>query len=288
MVKTTVGDLLDRYRLEQTKEIGRSKADCLKQIERRIGERPLSEVNIDLLVDYARKRGAGPVTWGMEFGYLGKILRVARAVWGLPIQGDPTNEARTALAMLGMAGRSRERTRRSTQEELDQLCEYFLSKRPHQIIPMWDIIPFAVATAMRLGEIVSLRWDDIDEKNKTVIIRDRKDPQEKKGNNQIVTLLPAAWEIAQRQPKPEKEPRIFPYSASTIPSIFPRACQALCIDDLRLHDLRHEGTRRLFEMGYQIQEVAVFTGHRNWNQLRRYTQIKPASLHRPGLPPVPA
>jgi len=151
---------------------------------------------------------------------------------------------------------------------------------------MWDLIPFAVATAMRLGEIVGLRWEDVNEKDKTVVIRDRKDPKLKKGNNQVVPLLPDAWEILQRQPKLENEPRIFPFSANTVPTIFPRACQALGIEDLRFHDLRHEGASRLFEMGYQIQEVAVFTGHRNWNQLRRYTQIKPASLHRPALPPV--
>lgn len=285
MTKTTVSDLIARYRREQAKEIGRSKSDCLKQIEKRIGKRPIGDVNIDLMVDYARNRGTGPVTWGMEFAYLGKILRVAKAVWGFPIQGDPTNEARTALGMLGLAGRSKERTRRPTQEELDRLCEYFRSRKS-QKVPMWDLIPFAVATAMRLGEIVGLRWEDVNEKDKTVVIRDRKDPKLKKGNNQVVPLLHDAWEILQRQPKLENEPRIFPFSANTVPTIFPRACQALGIEDLRFHDLRHEGASRLFEMGYQIQEVAVFTGHRNWNQLRRYTQIKPASLHRPALPPV--
>lgn len=275
--KTTINDLIKRYRVEQTKDIGRSKAHCLLQIERRIGDTRLSDLSVDLLINYARNRGAGPVTWGMEFAYLGKILRVAKVVWGYPIQGELTNEARTALDMLGLSGRSKERTRRPTQDELDRLCEHFRSKT-RQKIPMWDIIPFAVATAMRLGEIVSIRWDDINEKDKTVVIRDRKDPKEKKGNNQVVPLLPAAWEIVQRQPKTDE--RIFPYSAKSIPSIFPRACQELGIVDLRFHDLRHEGTSRLFEMGYQIQEVAIFTGHRDWNQLRRYTQIRPKSLHR--------
>ncbi len=42
----------------------------------------------------------------------------------------------------------------------------------------------------------------------------------------------------------------------------------LRIDDLRYHDyLRRKGTKRLFEKGYLIEEVAQVTGHRNINIL---------------------
>lgn len=54
----------------------------------------------------------------------------------------------------------------------------------------------------------------------------------------------------------------------------------LRINDLHFHDLRHEATSRLFEQGYQIQEVAIVTGHRSWDMLKRYTQLRPESLHR--------
>jgi site-specific recombinase XerD len=52
------------------------------------------------------------------------------------------------------------------------------------------------------------------------------------------------------------------------------------MDDLHFHDLRHEATSRLFEQGYQIQEVAIVTGHQSWDMLKRYTQLRPESLHR--------
>ena len=32
---------------------------------------------------------------------------------------------------------------------------------------------------------------------------------------------------------------------------------------LPMHDLRHEGVSRLFEQGYQIQKVALVSGHRD-------------------------
>ena len=59
-----------------------------------------------------------------------------------------------------------------------------------------------------------------------------------------------------------------------------RACKALGIVDLRLYDLRHEALSRLFESGkYSVPEVALVSGHKDWKQLARYTQLRAADLH---------
>ncbi|MBZ0215017.1 MAG: tyrosine-type recombinase/integrase, partial [Fimbriimonadaceae bacterium] len=60
---------------------------------------------------------------------------------------------------------------------------------------------------------------------------------------------------------------------------FQRACKELKIYDLHFHDLRHEATSRLFEAGLTIEKVALVTGHRDWKMLRRYTNLRPESLH---------
>ncbi len=52
----------------------------------------------------------------------------------------------------------------------------------------------------------------------------------------------------------------------------------LGIENLRFHDLRHEATSRLFEAGYQIHEVAQFTLHDSWNELKRYANLKPENV----------
>ncbi|MDP3854897.1 tyrosine-type recombinase/integrase [Phenylobacterium sp.] len=57
------------------------------------------------------------------------------------------------------------------------------------------------------------------------------------------------------------------------------ACRDLRIDDLHFHDLRHEATSRLFEAEYEIPEVSLVTGHRDWKMLQRYTHIRPEDLH---------
>ncbi|RML91184.1 Site-specific recombinase, phage integrase family, partial [Pseudomonas syringae pv. maculicola] len=40
---------------------------------------------------------------------------------------------------------------------------------------------------------------------------------------------------------------------------FPLACEKANIQGLRLHDLRHEATSRLFERGFTMMEVASIT-----------------------------
>ncbi len=43
--------------------------------------------------------------------------------------------------------------------------------------------------------------------------------------------------------------RIFPYNGKSVGTAFRRQCRELKIEDLHFHDLRHEGTSRLFEAG---------------------------------------
>jgi hypothetical protein len=40
-----------------------------------------------------------------------------------------------------------------------------------------------------------------------------------------------------------------------------------------------EGTSRLFEAGFSIEQVALITGRKDWKMLRHYTHLKPETLH---------
>ena len=179
-----------------------------------------------------------------------------------------------------MVGKSKPRDRRVSEAELAKLVAYF--KKRHSPYPMTDILKFSMASGMRISEVCRLAWADLDAKNKTMIVRDRKHPREKIGNDQIVPLLDAtghdAFKIVKRQP--HASPRIFPYNAKTISAYVTRAVTKLKLDDLRLHDFRHEAISRLFAAGYQIPEVSLVSGHRDWAQLKRYTHVKAVDLHR--------
>ena len=48
--------------------------------------------------------------------------------------------------------------------------------------------------------------------------------------------------------------------------------------DLRFHHLRHEAISRFFELGLNIPEVAVISGHKDPRMLFRYTHLRAEEL----------
>ena len=148
---------------------------------------------------------------------------------------------------------------------------------------MSRIVKFAIATAMRQDEICSLTWTDVDLRTRLATVRNRKDPRRKEGNHQKVPLLDTtgydAVAILNEQKRHEPNTvRVFPYNGRSLGTAFRRACKALDIEDLHFHDLRHEATSRLFEAGFDIPEVSLVTGHKDWKMLRRYLNLRPQQL----------
>ncbi|MEM1176045.1 MAG: site-specific integrase [Pseudomonadota bacterium] len=279
-------NVIDQYTevVSRNKPFGRSKAFTLDFLKRELGHLPIAQIRRRALLDFIDRRvsqGAGGVTIGVDLSTLATVLRWARVKLSLDIPLEPIQDAREAMRQDGMTTRSRARDRRPTKNELEALFALW-DGNTRLVTPMTAISQFAIATAMRQEEITRLRWEDLDREKKTIIVRDRKDPREKFGNDQVVPLLAAngydAYQIAVQQPR--IGPRIFPFNARSVSSAFTRACSKLKIEDLRFHDLRHEGASRLFEAGYAIEQVALVTGHKDWKMLQRYTQLRAEDLHR--------
>jgi integrase len=289
LANITLKELINWYceEIGAAHPFGKNKQAVLRIWARDHGDLSLDKITADYLTTYVRNRrkgGASGVTISIDLTYLAGVLRSARDLRKLPLNLDPISAARSNMAHLTISAKSHERSRRPTEQEISDLCDYLDN---HSTLPMRDIILFAIESAMRGEEITPLRWMDLNEQDKTIIIRNRKHPRQKQGNDQEVPLLGNSYEIIQRQPCPAEltqDSKIFPVKVRTITSIFPRAKNALGIKDLHFHDLRHEGVSRLFEKGYQIHEVALVSGHRDWKMLARYTQLRAKDLHR-SLPP---
>lgn len=284
----TFGDLIDLHD-EDMHEVGkpprRSKAAVMASLKTALGSVKLPALNRERLIEFGRKRakeGAGPATLAIDLSFIRTIITHAAAVHGIEVSAEEARLARVALSHLNLVGKSNERDRRPTQDELDELIEYFETNR-RQFIPMGRIVRYAVATTLRQEEICKPEWQQVDMKKRLVVIKDRKDPRNKEGNDQKVPLLNLtgydAWEVVlQQRIVTRGHGRIFPHNHKSVSAAFTRACDELKIDDLHFHDLRHEGTSRLFEAGLPIEKVALVTGHKDWRQLQRYTNLKVEDL----------
>lgn len=269
-----LGGAIERY-LDENPDISKTARDILGYLKKGMGKLEVSKMTSGDIVSYIQKKDFGPMSGAMHFSYLRSVLKMCKVGWEYHVP-DILDDARDRLHILGLTGSSVERERRPTATEIDMLLAF---EYPTPI-PMADIIRFAMSTAMRQAEITRIKHATFHEKERTVLITDRKHPKKKKGNHKTVPLLQESIDIIKRQPKVPGDNNIFPFNPQTIGMYFTDACTALGIVDLRFHDLRHEGTSRLFEMGYQIHEVAMFTGHEDWKMLKRYTQLKAKDLRR--------
>lgn len=276
----TVAKMIERYEeeIEKTKVMGRNKKAVLKTLRNHLANVQLADLTPERIVTYVRDdRKVDGVTASIDLTYLKGALKVSRALLKVPVRPAVVDDARETLNHLGMLSRSNERDRRPTAKEIEQIREWVREKSETLTV---DHIDFILDSCFRPpSEIVNLRWEDLNREDRTIMIRDRKDPRKKIGNNQIVPLLGRCMEIIERQPK--DGPLIFPVNGASWSSLFPRACKAHKIKNLRLYDLRHEAISRLVATNkYSLLEMMLITGHKDPKQLARYTQLRAKDLHR--------
>lgn len=279
----TVSDLIDKYNETVTKAQGKTKTATLAMLKREIGKVKLTNLNAVVLRDFIDRResaGAGGVTIAGDLSHLSEILKWAKHARHLNVNERLALDARASLTHRGLNTRSKERDREPTDDELQRIYAHWAEMK-NQRIPMETICKFALATGMRQGEICRLVVDDVNREDKTVIIRDRKDPRSKQGNHQTVPLLPDAWAILEPLIKDRTEGNIFNAREDSVSTSFTRACKDLHppIKDLHFHDLRHRATAEFFRAGLGIPQVALLTGHKTWAMLRRYTKITASDVH---------
>ncbi len=277
-------ELISKLMNDEHIQLGRTKRYVLETL----CDSDIGYINIiDLLPHHVIKHcksrkeaGAQPQTISHDVSYLRWALKAAKPQFGYDVNDQCVIDAYASLHDLQLIGKSNRRNRRPTTKELDKLRQGLEARQNHRVaeIPYLDILDFSILTCMRIGEVCSIRWEDVDQEQKAVMVRNRKDPRKKAGNHMMVPLLGDSWDILQKQSK-EKD-LVFPYNPRSVTAGFQRVRNELGIKDLRYHDLRREGASRLFELGYKIDEVAQVTGHRNINTLWQiYTELFPSRLH---------
>jgi len=273
----TVGQVLEWYRddFERKSKFGRSK---LSHINFLINHPEFSELDaIELTsgqlvahINERRRQGTGAATVNNDLIWLRNAFRAVSIGRNIPLNLKSIDDAAFLCRKEKLVAKAKQRDRRPELEELNRLLSLFDDRDGRASIPMVDVTLFALFSSRRQDEICRIRWSDLDHSNQRVMVRDMKHPREK--TDTWVFLTDFAMKIIQRQE--ERADEIFPYNGKSISSAFTRACHFLEIEDLRFHDLRHECTSWLFELGWDIPRVSGVTGHKSWSSLQRYTHIR--------------
>ncbi len=268
--RTTMAELIDRYRLEVTpmKKSARNEAQRLNQLRQHFGAFSLAAIRSTHIADYRDARlaaGLAGATVVKELNTLSHLFDVAVKDWGIPMVANPAKLVRRPQVARG-------RDRRLSGPEESHLMEACKGTRAPMLAP---VVRFAIETGMRMGEILSLHWADVDLSARVATLNDTKT-----GDARQVPLSTAAVAALSGLPRHIKDGRVFWTwkRADSLENVWRRTVHAADIEDLRFHDLRHEAVSRFFELGLNPMEVAAISGHKTLQMLKRYTHLKASEL----------
>ena len=224
----------------------------------------ISKQDIVLLKDDLLAKGRAASTVNHYLNALSQLYQIAINEWGLNL----TNPITGIKRMSEPQGRMK---RLSIDAETALLaCCHELN-----LDYIADIIVVAIETGMRCGEILSMRWEDVDFINRRVLLRDTKN-----GDSRKVPLSSRVKIILEMLSSRDTSDLVFPYCRWAIRRHYTKVVKQSAkarkgvqnpFTDLRFHDLRHEALSRLSDKGLNVIEIAHISGHRTLAMLRRYT-----------------
>lgn len=285
----TIGELLDRYEREvvpQKRTDARNQSRQLQWFKAKVGHRLLSDLTPGLVSELrealkrepippkspradsaAPPRYRGPATVNRYLAVLSHACSVAEREWGW-LTDHPVRKVKKLKEPRG-------RVRFLSDEERSRLLEACrTSRHPY----LHAIVVLALSTGMRLGEIMSLRWAQIDLAAGFAVIHHTKN-----GESRNVPVVGVALNLLKKlgEGSPSPSSLLFPSKKKPekpreLTTAWRNATAKAGLMDFRFHDLRHSAASYLAMTGATVPELAAVLGHKTLQMVQRYAHLSPA------------
>ncbi len=263
--KTLFKDLIQQYLKEVTPTLRGAPEDTYrlrKMMRNAIAELNLTELTPNKIANYRdeRLKEVKPNTVIRELAYISSMINHARREWGLGIINP--------VAQIRKPSQPRGRERVLNDAEMDRILRELEKINPF----LKSLCEFALETAMRRGELLSLNWTNIDFIKRTAYLKITKN-----GSSRCVPLSTVAINILNQMPR-DIGGKVFPLKANTVSMGFIKAVRRSKIEDFHFHDLRHMALTKLSNKFTNVLELAAISGHKELKMLQRYVHIKAEDL----------
>ncbi|MBE0644557.1 MAG: tyrosine-type recombinase/integrase [Bacteroidetes bacterium] len=147
-----------------------------------------------------------------------------------------------------------------------------------------DIIIVAVATGMRMGEMLALTWPHVDLTNRVVKIVNTESFRTKTGKYRVVPLNGDAKAVLDRR-RQMREKVVFTQAGLRIKQdwlthAFKKTIRRLGMrDELHFHALRHTFASWLVQDGVSLYQVGRLLGHADTKTTEIYAHLQPETMH---------
>ncbi len=263
--KTLFRDLIQQYLKEVTPTLRGAPEDTYrlrKMMRNAIAELNLTELTPNKIANYRdeRLKEVKPNTVIRELAYISSMINHARREWGLGIINP--------VAQIRKPSQPRGRERVLNDMEMDRILRELEKINPF----LKSLCEFALETAMRRGELLSLNWTNIDFIKRTAYLKITKN-----GSSRCVPLSTVAINILNQMPR-DIGGKVFPLKANTVSMGFIKAVRRSKIEDFHFHDLRHMALTKLSNKFTNVLELAAISGHKELKMLQRYVHFKAEEL----------
>ena len=265
--QTTLSEVLDRYvkQVSTTKRGNRAETYRIESFKRSaLSKYALHGITPQLIAAWRDNRltEVSSGTALRELQLLGHVFSVAIREWGFRLPCNPVSFIRKP-----QSGCARDRVLTFSERAL-------LLSACDQCHNRWikPVVVFALETAARRGEILSLTWKDVQLAKQTANFQ-----VTKAGQPRRIPLSKICCSMLESLPR-SSDGRVFPVSVEALKQAYKRAVARAGISNFTFHDLRHDALTRLAKLGLSILELRSISGHTTANMLQRYVSIDTGDL----------
>ncbi len=248
----------------------------VKHLSTYFGDKRIAEITPEAIETYVRTRlqqhsrlgrPTRPATVNRELAALSKMFNLA-------IRHKKAD--RNPMAAVERLQEHNIRDRVLSSEEFQRLLDALPSS-------LHLVVTLAYYTGMRRGEILNLRWNQVD-LSKGLIRLEGVDTKTQRGRLVPLnaTLTPLLKDVMQ-SPVRCATGHVFHRNGEPIKSIrgaFDRACQEAGLTDFHFHDLRHTAVTNMRRAGIDALTAMKITGHKTMAVFQRYNSFDEDDLRR--------
>jgi integrase len=274
--KHTFADLADRYIKDVLPGKPKQAVRQQQQLEwwkSKIGVYLLSDVTPALIAQYRDELANGityrgkprtPATVVRYMAALSHAFTIAIKEWGW-LEDSPTRKVTKPTE-------SRGRVRFLDDDDRKRLLIACKESPNHLLYPC---VILALSSGMRQGELMRLKWQDVNLKESFLILHETKN-----GDSRRVPLSGLGLELLREHAKVRRldTQLLFPSERNPEKPIdlrkaYANALKAAEINDFHWHDLRHCTASYLAMNGASLAEIAEVLGHKTLSMVKRYSHL---------------
>ncbi len=260
LVKRYCSEILPNYSEKEQQE-RKSKLDWWAK---NIGHSLLADITPTVISEHKAKMTQSPATVDKYLKNLSHAFTVATNDWGW-LENNPVKKVKSPKLPRG-------RVRFLDDGERTKLLAASKESSNSWLYPC---VILALSTGMRQGELMGLKWQDVNLKDGYLILHETKN-----GERRRVPLAGHGLELLREHAKVRRldTDLLFPGTVHKTKPIdlrkpFETALKAAGINDFHWHDLRHCTASYLAMNGASLAEIAEVLGHKTLQMVKRYAHL---------------